>query len=169
MLNWREYRVLCSYAKIAVTTDVWNLQCRMQSIPRACNRSLAKPVTSFFGLQSINGSSGDDRGLCTTLLESSGLDASRIQYTASEMGSFAMLAENPATMISRARNSARARETWKKKLETFRTINVEQEMENQLETSHFARFDRCYSTRCMMLFPVKPSKAKNNRRKYSSW
>lgn len=81
MLNWREYRVLCSYAKIAVTTDVWNLQCRMQSIPRACNRSLAKPVTSFFGLQSINGSSGDDRGLCTTLLESSGLSMPLVSNT----------------------------------------------------------------------------------------
>jgi len=69
MINWREYRVLCYSTKIAAATDAWNLQCRMQSIALACNRSLAKPVTSFFGLQPIN-DSGDDRGLCTTPLES---------------------------------------------------------------------------------------------------
>lgn len=69
MINWREYRVLCYSTKIAASTDAWNLQCRMQSIALASNRSLAKPVTSFFGLQPIN-DSGDDRGLCITPLES---------------------------------------------------------------------------------------------------
>lgn len=136
--------LLCYFIKIAAATDTWNLQCRMQSIARACNRSLAKPVTSFFELQPIN-SSGDNRGLCTTPLESLSVSI-LLQYTASGMGSFAMLTENQATMISQARIPLAREKHEKRNAKTLQTINAEQEMENQLKASHFASFHRYYST-----------------------
>lgn len=94
------------------------------------------------------------------------LDAFPIQYTASGMGSFAMLTENRATMISQARNSARARERErrkKKKLKILQTISAGQEMENQLETSHIRSMLR------QALYDTFPKQSeKNNRKKYSS-
>jgi hypothetical protein len=80
------------------------------AIDRACLQSVSRE-TSYIGLlvQPIN-DSGGDRGLCTTPFKRPGLSMPRIQYTASRIGSLAMLAENQATITLRAKFSrARAR------------------------------------------------------------
>lgn len=107
--NWKGYRALrqnsgrhwrrnarCSHA-------IDRIGARSQSVSREI---------SHVGLwaQPINGG-GDDRGLCTTPLEYSGLEYPASNTPPSGIGSLAMFAEDRVAMTSRAR------ETWKKKEE----------------------------------------------------
>lgn len=132
MWNWRGYQAL---RQNSGGHWRWNVQCRMQSIARACLQSVSRE-TSYVGLlvQPIN-DSGGDRGLCTTPFKRSGLSMPRIQYTASRIGSLAMLAENRATMTSRAKFSSRARAEKNEALEILderdSRVRRAQEMENR--------------------------------------